>query len=128
MLPEGRILDVGCGTGSLMMKLALNGYQVYGIDRSEECVRRTTEHLKLIVSDTHVDIKRCHATQIDFPDGFIAAEVLEHIEEDHLAVQEFYRLLRPGVYVLLQYRQTNSCGMFRIGWQGIRGDITKMTL
>lgn len=31
---NGRLLDVGCGTGSLALKLAASGYEVAGLDRS----------------------------------------------------------------------------------------------
>ena len=83
IIPGGRILDVGCSTGSLMVQLALKGYHVYGIDASEECVRLTAERLRVFTRDASSFIKRSGAEQIDFPDGLfdgvIAAEVLEHI-------------------------------------------------
>ena len=34
-LPSGKIVDVGCGTGSVVMMLAASGYNVLGIDVSE---------------------------------------------------------------------------------------------
>lgn len=34
--PSGRILDLGCGTGRLSRYLAENGYEVVGLDSSEE--------------------------------------------------------------------------------------------
>ena len=33
---KGRVLDVGCGTGSLVVKLSLRGYNVCGIDMADE--------------------------------------------------------------------------------------------
>lgn len=98
--PNRRILDVGCGTGSLMMQLVLRGYQVYGIDMSEDSVKRTNEHLRLLVPKNEFVVKKGSAEQINYPDGYfdavIAAEVLEHLEKDYLAVREFYRLLKPN--------------------------------
>lgn len=98
--PGGRILDAGCGTGSLLVQLALRGYEVYGVDISEDSVRRTEECLRFLMPEAKSVVKRGSAEQIDYPDGgfdaVIAAEVLEHVEKDHLAVREFHRLLKPG--------------------------------
>ncbi|MCC7202773.1 MAG: class I SAM-dependent methyltransferase [Nitrospirae bacterium] len=104
-LPSGRILDVGCGTGSLMAKLALQGYHVYGIDMSDECLRVTAERMKRLSPGITAEVRRGSALEADYPDRFfdaiIAAEVLEHLEEDHKAVREFSRLLRPGGLCLI---------------------------
>ena len=105
LLPSGRILDIGCGTGSLMAKLALQGYNAYGIDMSDECLNVTAERLSCLSLSNLAEVKRGSALEVDYPDRFfdaiIAAEVLEHMEEDHKAVQEFYRLLRPGGFCLI---------------------------
>jgi glycine/sarcosine N-methyltransferase len=37
--PEGKILDIGCGTGSLAVALGREGYDVTGIDLDSEMVR-----------------------------------------------------------------------------------------
>jgi len=104
-LPAGWILDIGCGTGSLMEQLALGGYDVSGVDASDECIQRTRERLSRFTQNTPRIVKKGRAEQIDFPDksfdAVIAAEVLEHVEGDGLAVKEFYRLLKPGGLCLI---------------------------
>lgn len=40
---EGEVLDIGCGTGDLAVKLARRGYDVTGIDRSEVAIQRARE-------------------------------------------------------------------------------------
>lgn len=100
VLPGGRILDAGCGTGSLIIQLVLRGYEVCGIDMSEDSVRRTDELLRQFAPNAKSVIKEGSAEHIDFPDRYfdtvVAAEVLEHVEDDSLAVQEFYRVLKRG--------------------------------
>src|SRR3990172_7468535 len=104
-LPAGRILDIGCGTGSLMEQLARRGYEVSGVDASDECIQRTTERLSHVTQNMPPVVKKGRAEQIDFPDqsfdAVIAAEVLEHVEGDDLAVKEFHRLLKPGGLCLI---------------------------
>ena len=99
-LPSGRVLDVGCGTGSLIVKLALQGYEVYGIDTSEECLRITSQRLKGVSLNGDRNVKKGSALQIDYPDNFfnavIAGEMLEHLENDKSAVSEFRRILKLG--------------------------------
>lgn len=101
----GKVLDVGCGTGSLAVKLALNGYEVHGIDMSDECLEVTSKRLSMLPVRNKGKVKKGSALNIDYPDKFfdviIAAEVLEHLEQDDLAVKEFYRLLRPGGFCII---------------------------
>ena len=105
VLPAGKILDVGCGTGSLMLQLSLSGYTVSGTDLSEECIRQTKDRMKTLAPGVKPVIKRCNAEAIDFPDGhfdgLIAAEILEHVDDDRKAVKEFHRLLKPGGLCLI---------------------------
>ena len=39
MIPQGTYLDIGCGTGSLALRLAPSGGQVHGLDVSSEMIR-----------------------------------------------------------------------------------------
>lgn len=99
-LPSGKIFDVGCGTGSLVLKLAREGYQVEGVDISDECVSITKSRIKEAGLSKSITISQGSATKIDLPDrcvdGVIAGEVLEHLQDDGAAVCEFSRILKVG--------------------------------
>ena len=100
VLPTGKVLDVGCGTGSLVLKLAREGYQVVGIDISDKCIKITKNRVKEEGLTTSVTVSLGSATKINLPDnsvdGVIAGEVLEHLKDDMAAVREFWRVLKPG--------------------------------
>ena len=88
-----RILDVGCGTGHLTAKIAANGAQVTGVDRSPEMIqeaRAAYPALRFEVMD---------ARQLTFSDKFDAVfsnATLHWIKEPHRAVESIARVLRPG--------------------------------
>ena len=44
-LKNKRVLDIGCGTGSFLVRCALNGAAVFGIDRSPSMLARAREKL-----------------------------------------------------------------------------------
>ncbi len=104
-LPSGKIVDVGCGTGSLVMKLAASGYYVVGIDVSDGCINITKSRVKQAGLSDKVTVSKGSAYDISIPDSsvdaVIAGEVLEHLKDDASAVHEFSRVIKPGGICLI---------------------------
>jgi SAM-dependent methyltransferase len=93
----GRALDIGAACGGNTRVLNQNGWQATALDYSaagpEICRRRG------------VTAVRADATRLPFSPGsldlVVAYDVLEHIDEDVLVVQEVHRVLRPGGHFLV---------------------------
>ena len=103
-LARGRVLDAGCGSGSLVIELGAAGYQVEGVEFSRDFVRMTNEKLTRRGWSDRVRVREGSVTDLDFEekafDGLICGEVLEHVTAeqggDESAVAGFYRVLKPG--------------------------------
>ena len=93
-----KILDVGSGSGYLAGVLQKKGYDVYGIDTSEEAIHFGTEKGIKNLSVSRSDI-------IDRPDGsfdcVLSLDTIEHIKDDSTIIQEIERVLKPGGYAIL---------------------------
>ncbi len=101
--PPRTMLDIGCSTGTLVRMLIAHGYEAYGIDISENLVRKATE---LAATSFGQDLSgRFSAGNFlrhDFGDqrfDFIHSnDVLEHIHWDETIdfLSKCHRLMRPG--------------------------------
>lgn len=95
-----KILDAGCGAGGMMVYLKNFG-QVWGIDISPEalkfCRKRGLKEIKL------ASIEKIPFENESF-DLVTSFDVLYHkwVKNDFLALKEFYRVLKPGGYLLLR--------------------------
>lgn len=93
-----RILDVGCGTGSLSFALARNPGvgSVSGIDFS----RAYVEHAKRRNRDARVDFEVGDACALPFPGGAfdhsLSMLVLQFVPQAGIAVREMRRVTRSG--------------------------------
>ena len=104
MLEGGRVLDAGCGSGSMAFDLCRVGYMVDGVEHSEEFVAFVRAKIERLDLQERMSVRQGSITQLDFADvsfdGLICGEVLEHVlpEQggDGAAVEEFYRVLKPG--------------------------------
>ncbi|MEZ5246182.1 MAG: methyltransferase domain-containing protein [Acidimicrobiales bacterium] len=98
-----RILDVGCGPGSLTADIAAHapGSIVTGIDASADVVAAADAAHGDVAEFTTGDI---HA--LDFPDGHFdvvhAHQVLQHLERPVAALEEMRRVTRPGGVVAVR--------------------------
>ena len=93
-----RILDVGCGTGSLSFALATNPAigRIYGVDVSPDYIAYATQHN----SDPRITFQTADACALPFADASfdhaLSMLVLHFIPNADAAVREMRRVTRPG--------------------------------
>ena len=95
-----RVLNAGCGAGSMTLGLLDEGYEVTSIDASESFVENLAKRLREAYPDAHAPVLVADVHQLPFQDrdfdAVVCGEVLEHLEDDRAAVGELARVLRPG--------------------------------
>jgi 2-polyprenyl-3-methyl-5-hydroxy-6-metoxy-1,4-benzoquinol methylase len=102
-LKDLHILNAGCGSGELSLRLAAAGHRVVGIDPSEDYIRLARGNAE------RAGAGRCSflvSSIEDFDtatvfDCAVATDVLEHIEDDTAALEKLVRLVKPDGLVLL---------------------------
>lgn len=100
--PPQKVLDAGCGDGSLTVGLIESGYEVSAVDSSGLCVERLRRKIDFHFDPDPPAVTSCIAglEALPFPDqsfdAAVSGEVLEHLDDDETAVKELYRVLRPG--------------------------------
>jgi SAM-dependent methyltransferase len=105
MLPAGPgdLLDVGCGQAALGIRLAARaGYRYVGVEPDEASYRIAAQ--RLAAAGIEGEIRHGDLTALKSTDSFdvvSAFEVLEHIEDDKAALDEWTRRIRPGGTLLI---------------------------
>lgn len=86
-----RVLDIGCGNGSFLSKLKEYGFNyLYGADIGNYLTHSGIEHVI-------IDINRDNLPHNDYSlDIVVALQVLEHLENYFLILQETTRVLKSG--------------------------------
>lgn len=92
-----RILNAGIATGATTTMLENFG-EVISLEYDEECCA-------FVRAELGIEVVNASLTELPFEDGtfdvICAFDVIEHIEDDLLALREIYRCLRPGGKVFL---------------------------
>ena len=89
-----RLLDVGCGDGTFAA-LVKNKYQeVYGVDLSAEAIRRARgKGVKVFQVDLN---SQPLPFELDCFDTVTCLDVIEHVFDPRVLLEEIYRVLKPG--------------------------------
>lgn len=96
--PGGRVLDIGCGTGFLLERLAGRGFSGVGIDLSPESVEHARRRLAEIgAADRLTAIVGSAYEPPAGPYDLIAlTDVLEHLEDPRACLAALRAQLAPG--------------------------------
>ncbi len=106
LVPGERVLDLGSGFGRHAYGVLHRGAEVVACDLERRELTEVCHTVRAMRAAGEIDGKEMAAATaadarcLPFPDGcfdrIIAAEVLEHIEDDAAALAELARVLRPG--------------------------------
>ena len=105
MRPDPIVLDIGCGTGSLALRLASSASHVHGLDVSGEMIRIA----RAKTANANVGNVTFHVGAFDGTfdalapgtvDGICAYSILHLVDDRPAALARIYRLLKPGGFVV----------------------------
>lgn len=96
-IPEGaRVLDVGCGRGELMRMLSKTGYDMYGCDTDDECVRMGSQYGRV----QKMAVENVSPDRFDEKfDCVIMSHVLEHVDDPREAVGHLESVSRGPIVI-----------------------------
>ncbi|MBU3978937.1 class I SAM-dependent methyltransferase [Patescibacteria group bacterium] len=114
--PPKRILDIGCGAGTICLYYANKGNTLVGIDISQRAVESAVESAK------YLELKNITFKAMNFPneipkgmfDFIIFTEVIEHLEDDYVALKKIFCLLKKGGIVFISTPSRNA-PLYRLG-------------
>lgn len=100
---KGRVLDIGCGVGTIDFYLAKRGDMVMGIDISENAISIARKNAEIFGLDRYIQFYIGNFPE-KFPEGrfdiIICSEVLEHIKDDEGSVRKIKEsLLKNGIVI-----------------------------
>jgi SAM-dependent methyltransferase len=89
-----RLLDVGCGTGHQLLRWREYGYEVAGVDGSDEMLAHARDN------NPGADLREADARELPFDDRSFdrvtSIEVLRYLPDPARSIKEMARVLKPG--------------------------------
>jgi len=106
-IPIKNALEVGCGTGHWTEFFINNGFGIAGIDISENMIdiaqKKNLKNAKFTVEN----IEDAYYPD-NFFDNIFAITSLEFVDNRQKAIEQIYRILKPGGYLLIGCLNINS--------------------
>jgi SAM-dependent methyltransferase len=103
MIP-GKVLDVGCGTGALILYLRKSGMDIHGIDIDKTSIARLKEFLVTRGEDPNRVSTQCIHTMVAAGfqyDNVISIDCLEHVEDDRKLFDGIFQATRINGRIII---------------------------
>jgi SAM-dependent methyltransferase len=104
-------LEIGLGQGADSMQIIDRGALYYGIDLTDESVRRVKERFRLF-DRKYVEVQVANAEHIPYPDNSFdivySHGVIHHSPDIDKIVGEIHRVLKPGGQAVIMLYHKNS--------------------
>jgi len=98
--PGDKVLEIGCGIGSVVAELGSQGYDAVGTDISREAIAYGLKKY----GDIKLEVQAAETLPYEDQsyDVVLSFDLFEHIAQVDRHVSEVFRVLRPGGYYLFQ--------------------------
>jgi SAM-dependent methyltransferase len=101
---KAKVLDIGCGVGPICFYIASKGTSFFGFDISSKAIEACRESSRALGVD-----KVAKFRVVDFPkeninekfDLIIFSEVIEHLQDDNLALKRIFNMLNKNGIVII---------------------------
>jgi SAM-dependent methyltransferase len=118
-----RVLEVGCGAGTDLIRFARNGARVTGVDMAASAVKLAAANFSM--EERSADLLVADGEALPFADRSFdlvyAHGVVQYTTSDRALVQECRRVLKPGGLAIFQVYN-------RISWLNALSRVTKVDL
>ena len=109
LIPERKpsypvVLDVGCGQGKSFRPLIehFSPQRLIGVDAEEKCLRRA--RAEAAKESVPIDLRRGDLAALELPDASVdlvfCHQTFHHLTRQEMALNQFYRVLKPGGLLL----------------------------
>ena len=115
--PPGKMLDVGCSYGGILVEAASRGWRTEGIEPSMEAVKFCREKLGLNVTRGGIMDTQLQPGSVDV---VVMLEVIEHLEDPVAALKKTNELARASSMLYLTSPNASSAAAMVLGsnWIG----------
>lgn len=113
----GRLLEIGCGTGELLALAVQEGFEVTGVDSSQQSLQQVRARFGLRQLYDSLDAVPRSAGYFDV---VVISHVLEHLYDPVRALRRIYSLLRPQGLLFVAVPNLGGWGARLLGgdWPG----------
>lgn len=120
-IEQGKLLDVGCGNGRYLATMRSLGWNVQGVEFSEDGVK-VCRSADLLVH--HGDLLSAELAE-DYFDVITVRHVIEHIPESISFITELARILKPGGKLIIETPNSDSIGRAIFGAKWFANEVPR---
>lgn len=102
-----RLLDVGCGIGSLLLEARDRGWEATGLELNQKAAAFGRSEFGLNILDGSLEE---NANALGSFDAITLSQVLEHLEKPQFAIRQLCEMLSPGGVVAIE--SPNMSGLY----------------